>query len=377
MRLLTFPGQGTSISIPILKALIRNKQTEFNKIIEANGPKTNELINYIFRNPSSPGSIAVCSNLYYQLYNILERKDLRKRSEDYILMGHSLGELTCLSVNGLFTLRDLFNIANYRNELMVKYTEKYLIAHRMNHSTKFEMWALSSPRTNDLPSQLNNLLQQMKPVAPTIAIANVNSIKQCVATGLVEDLEKLRIESQTRFPALRITELTNPNNIAFHNNTVLRPIQEPLYDYIWDILKLNHQNTTTELIYPIIGNLDGRISMLVHHAIERFVRCSSNTVQFTKCYDTINSFVPRERNKGKTNVSISMGPGNVIYNLVRRNCDMEAFEYSSLATIEEYHKINELPKTFSDNDKADTSNEFPSNKDEYNEENEANETLTP
>lgn len=108
MRLLTFPGQGTSISIPVLKALIRNKQTEFNKIIEANGPKTNELINYIFRNPSSPGSIAVCSNLFYQLYNILERQDLRKRSEDYLLMGHSLGELTCLSVNGLFTLRDLF-----------------------------------------------------------------------------------------------------------------------------------------------------------------------------------------------------------------------------------------------------------------------------
>ncbi|CAL9731193.1 malonyl CoA-acyl carrier protein transacylase, mitochondrial [Monosporozyma unispora] len=373
MRLLTFPGQGTSISIPVLKALIRNKQTEFNKIIANNGPKTNELINYIFRNPASPGSIAVCSNLFYQLYNLLERQDLKKRSQDYLLLGHSLGELTCLSINELFTLRDLFNIANYRNELMVKYTEKYLIAHRMNHSTKFEMWALSSARTNNLPLQLHNLLQQMRSMAPTIAIANVNSIKQCVVTGLVEDLEKLRIESQTRFPALRITELTNPNNIAFHNNNVLRPIQEPLYDYIWDILKLNHQNTTTELIYPIIGNLDGRISMLVHHAIERFVRCSSNTVQFTSCYDTINSFVPRERNKGKTNVSISMGPGNVIYNLVRRNVDMESFEYSSLATIEEYHKAHELPKktttttTTTDNDNDTTTTTTPSNEDESNE----------
>lgn len=372
MRLLTFPGQGTSISIPVLKALIRNKQTEFNEIIANNGPKTNELINYIFRNPASPGSIAVCSNLFYQLYNLLERQDLKKRSQDYLLLGHSLGELTCLSINELFTLRDLFNIANYRNELMVKYTEKYLIAHRMNHSTKFEMWALSSARTNNLPLQLHNLLQQMRSMAPTIAIANVNSIKQCVVTGLVEDLEKLRIESQTRFPALRITELTNPNNIAFHNNNVLRPIQEPLYDYIWDILKLNHQNTTTELIYPIIGNLDGRISMLVHHAIERFVRCSSNTVQFTSCYDTINSFVPRERNKGKTNVSISMGPGNVIYNLVRRNVDMESFEYSSLATIEEYHKAHELPKkttstTTTDNDNDTTTTTTPSNEDESNE----------
>lgn len=344
MRLITFPGQGTSISIPVLKALIRNKQSEFNKIIENNGPKTNDLINYIFRNPSSPGSIAVCSNLYYQLYELLERDDIKKRSQDYLLLGHSLGELTCLCVNKLFTLRDLFNIANYRNELMVKSTEKYLIAHKMNHSTKFEMWALSSPKATNLPLQIHNLLQSIRSMAPTIAIANVNSIKQCVVTGLVDDLERLRIESQTRFPALRITELTNPNNIAFHNNNVLRPIQEPLYDYIWDILKLNQQNTTTELMYPIIGNLDGRISLLVHHAIERFVRCSSNTVQFTYCYDTINSFVPRERIKGKTNVSISMGPGNVIYNLVRRNCDLESFEYSSLATIDEYHNMMNNPQ---------------------------------
>lgn len=381
MRLITFPGQGTSISIPILKALIRNKSKEFDIILKNNGPKTYDLLTFIFKNPSSPGSIAVCSNLFYQLYSIISNNstsnsiistptttittattsNIKKvlpidtNNLDTFLLGHSLGELTCLSINELFTLNDLFNIANYRNELMVKYTEKYLLAHKLNHSSRFEMWAFSSPKATNLPLQVHTLLQSLRSTAPTISIANVNSIKQCVVTGLIEDLEKLRIESQTRFPSLRITELTNPHNIAFHNNTVLRSIQEPLYDYIWDVLKLNQKNTTTELDYPIIANLDGRISYMVHHAIERFVRCSSNTVQFTFCYDTINGIVDNQlltdnedeestnidnnNDANLKNIGVCMGPGSVIYNLIRRNCNLKSFEYSSLATINEYHNL--------------------------------------
>lgn len=342
MRLITFPGQGTPISLPILKSIIESKSKQFSKILTRNGPKTNDLLQYIYKNPSSPGSIAVCSNLFYQLYDIELNQiyrdlqytnQMKHDTQDLILLGHSLGELTCLSINQLFSIRDLFNIANYRNELMVKYTEKYLVAHKMNHSTKFEMWALSSPRADDLPNQILTLLNNIRHTAPTISIANVNSIKQCVVTGVIEDLEKLRIESQIKFPRLRVTELTNPNNLAFHNSTVLRPIQEPLYDYIWDILKLNQNHTTTKLDYPIIGNLDGRISTFVHHAIERFVRCSSTTVKFTECYDTINEVL--EIKDG----AINMGPSNVIHNLIKRNCDLDCYEFSSLDTVNNFNQL--------------------------------------
>ncbi|CCF59217.1 hypothetical protein KAFR_0G01830 [Kazachstania africana CBS 2517] len=330
MRLITFPGQGTPISLPILKALVRNKEKEFQNIIDRNGPRTNDLLQHIYHHPSSPGSIAVCSNLLYQLYNRLSTERLNKIPT--ILLGHSLGELTALSINSLFSINDLFKIANYRNELMIKYTEKYLLAHKMNLSTKFEMWAISSPNATNLANQINNLLQSLKYVTPTISIANVNSMKQCVVTGLIEDLEKLRIECQTSFPKLRITELTNPDNLAFHNNTVLGSIQEPLYDYIWDVLKLSGTNVITNLDYPIISNLDGNVSSVVHFAIEKFVKCSSHTVQFTKCYDTINFNYRIDQNV------LCMGPGNVIFNLIRRNCNFNrCFEYSSLATIDEYH----------------------------------------
>ncbi|AJU03402.1 Mct1p [Saccharomyces cerevisiae YJM1401] len=359
MKLLTFPGQGTSISISILKAIIRNKSREFQTILSQNGKESNDLLQYIFQNPSSPGSIAVCSNLFYQLYQILSNpsdpqdqapKNMtkidasdKKDNEQCYLLGHSLGELTCLSVNSLFSLKDLFDIANFRNKLMVTSTEKYLVAHNINRSNKFEMWALSSPRATDLPQEVQKLLNSPNLLSSsqnTISVANANSVKQCVVTGLVDDLESLRTELNLRFPRLRITELTNPYNIPFHNSTVLRPVQEPLYDYIWDILKKNGTHTLMELNHPIIANLDGNISYYIHHALDRFVKCSSRTVQFTMCYDTINSGTPVEIDK-----SICFGPGNVIYNLIRRNCpQVDTIEYTSLATIDAYHKAAEKNK---------------------------------
>lgn len=332
MRLITFPGQGTPIAIPALKSVIRNKAKEFQAVLDRSGKGSQDLLQFVLQNPSSPGSIAVCSKLYYDMYKASVRDD----SEQEILLGHSLGELTCLSANSLFTLRDLFDIANYRNELMVRCTEKYLHAHRISRSSLFEMWALSSPRATDLPQEVRQLISTL-PIQ-TVSIANANSVKQCVVTGLVEDLESLRTEVHLRFPLLRITELTNPCNIPFHNSAVLGSAHGQLYEYIWQILKKNHTNTFTELNSPIIANLDGQISTLVHHALERFVKCSSNTVQFTMCYNTIN-----EDLKDQISESVSMGPGAVIYNLIRRNCPTLAnYEYSSLTTIDKYNDDHEI-----------------------------------
>lgn len=346
MKLITFPGQGTTISVPVLKAVIRNKSKEFQKILNSNS-HSNSLLQYIFDNPSSPGSMAVCSNFYYQLYHNDQIAKGRGKDDKLLLLGHSLGELSCLSLNSLFSIKDLFNIANYRNELMVNITEKYLIAHKLNHSTKFEMWALSSPKAENLPSEISQLLSRTNSFnSPhkSVSIANANSVKQCVVTGLIEDLESLRTELHAKFPRLRITELTNPNNIAFHNNNVLRPIQEPLYDFIWNILKNNETHTLSELNYPILANLDGSISQYVHHAIERFVKSSSNTVQFTKCYDTINYYsnLENEETSSIIDEAVCFGPGNVIYNLIKRNCTgLKPYEYNSLDTIEKFNLIKE------------------------------------
>ncbi|EDO17165.1 hypothetical protein Kpol_1072p35 [Vanderwaltozyma polyspora DSM 70294] len=352
MKLITFPGQGTPISIPVLKAVIRNKSSSFDKILHKN-LNSNDLLNYIINNPSSPGSIAVCSNFYYQLYSTSLSESKPLLQDNQLLLGHSLGELTCLSLNSLFSLKDLFDIANYRNELMVNFTGKYLTAHRLNGTTKFEMWALSSPFVENLPNEIFKLLSKSPSFSShfkSVSIANSNSVKQCVVTGLIADLESLRTEINYKFPRLRITELTNPDNIAFHNNTVLRPIQEPLYDFIWNILKKNQTHTLTELNSPIISNYDGRISYFVHHAIEKFVKASSNTVQFTKCYDTINS-LPQISDDTSGNIddnvdlldeAICMGPGNVIYNLIRRNCTVKAHQYNSVGTIDEFNELHNV-----------------------------------
>lgn len=311
MKLCTFPGQGTPISVPTLRSVVSRKPVQCPEA----------LLRYVYAHPSNPGSIAVSSALFYQLFAAPQQQ------QQLLLLGHSLGELTCFWANGMFGIENLFQIANYRNDLMVECTKRYLQARGI--SQRFELWALSSPRAKDLPREVEQLLQELQ--LSSVSIANANSVKQCVVTGLVSELESLRIELHLKFPRLRITELTNPDGIPFHNSAVLRPTQEPLYDYIWKIMKDNRTNLIMQLNHPILCNLDGQLSTVANRALEKFVRCSSNTVQFTKCYDTIN-----DDTDGDLDEAICMGPGSVVYNLVRRNCQLKAWEFDSLESIQKY-----------------------------------------
>lgn len=313
MKLCTFPGQGTPISVPTLRSVVSQRAVQCPE----------SLLRYVYSKPSNPGSIAVSSAIFYQLCS--GNAEFHQRQQ--LLLGHSLGELMCLWANGLFGIENLFQIANYRNDLMVECTKRYLQARGI--SQRFALWALSSPRARHLPKEVEQLLQELQ--LSSVSIANANSVKQCVVTGLVSELESLRIELHLKFPRLRITELTNPDGIPFHNSAVLRPTQEPLYDFIWKIMKENGTNLNMQLEHPILCNLDGQLSTVAHRALEKFVRCSSNTVQFTKCYDTINDDMIDEIDE-----AVCMGPGSVVYNLVRRNCKIDAWEFDSLDSINKY-----------------------------------------
>ena len=91
--------------------------------------------------------------------------------------------------------------------------------------------------------------------------------------------------------------------------------------------------------YPIISNLDGVLTSDVHLAIEKFVRCTSNTVQFTKCCDTVCHHVGEESAGSVDSTAVCMGPGEVIYGLLRRNCRMmRCYPYSSLDSINKFHQ---------------------------------------
>ena len=357
MRLITFPGQGKPVAVPVLQELISSKSKQFQKIVSAD-PTTEKLLSYITENPSSPGSIAVCSNIFYRLFEALcdeqSTGSPSTRATPHILLGHSLGELTCLSVNKLFRPTDLLNIANYRNDLMIKYTEEYCKTHKF--SSKFEMHAVTSPSSSPttLSTVLTNLVDSLKPTAPTLNIANINSSKQCVITAQPNDIDKLKTKINSlpnNGGRLRITKLSNPYGIPFHNNEILKPVQEPLYDYIWDTLRENNTHTKLKLDYPIISNLDGTLTSEVHTAIEKFVQCTSNTVQFTKCCDTVCHHViaetdPIGRNTSdegsvgsSDSIAVCMGPGEVIYGLLKRNCKvMKCYPYSSLDSVNKFHQ---------------------------------------
>lgn len=304
MRVFTFPGQGTPINLNVFQSYLSQTAPVFLKVFH--DPKRRDLVRFIDANPANPGSISAVSNMLYRLYQ-LKHPGTQQQQEQKILLGHSLGELSCLSAgNSLFSLQDTFDIANYRNKLMVEATKNYLQRNRFNDS--FQMWAVSSPSSKSLRQELDALLPSFP---QDVAIANDNSEKQCVLTGLQHSLETLRPELQTRFRRVKVKKLTNPESIPFHNNAVLRPIQEPLYDYLSEKVKERGMHTTQLLNYAIVTNLKGELTDKIDVALENFVKCSSNTVEFVSCCETL-------KKNGVTH-AINIGPGTVLSGLLRRN----------------------------------------------------------
>ncbi|CDO93600.1 unnamed protein product [Kluyveromyces dobzhanskii CBS 2104] len=314
-RLLSFTGQGSVVSADRLQHWASNVSTFSDA----------DLIHRFSQSLEQPATIAACSNLLYRGW-LTEQKNGSENGSTYVV-GHSLGELNALnaSVNGLaFRCKDIMEIASFRNKLMVEATQRYLKERRIADGT-FEMWVVTNPRSKGLRKELTALLQDDSFNSPVpgltgIKLANDNAPNQCVITGITGDIiafvKKCTIEKIRH----KFTKLNNPFSIPFHNNDVLRPIQEPLYDFIWQTLKENGKqhfiNETVE--NGIISNVDGRLTDQFHTAIEKFVLGSSNIVNFVDCFKTIASELELDE-------AYHFGPGASIGKIIERNlknCDM-------------------------------------------------------
>lgn len=297
--LFTIPGQGSPINTYLFKRLLTKKRSQVSSYTH--------LLPYILDNPSNPGSISVASHLLFNIYK--NENDIQYNKQNYLL-GHSLGELTCLAINDIFNIDDLFNIANYRNDLMIEYSKKYILENSI--TSNFQMWAITAPRADDLSKSLyfSNLLKG------TIYIANINSSKQCVMTGTNDDFNKYLLPSlKTVIGNAKITKLLNPDNIPFHNNNILKPLSKQLYEYTYEKIRKNNNNNMDKLKFPIISNYDASISYLIDDAITKFVNSSVNTVQFYKSCETFNNL-----DKKIDNNIVCIGPTNAIFKQVKRNC---------------------------------------------------------
>ncbi|KAG0671195.1 [acyl-carrier-protein] S-malonyltransferase [Kluyveromyces marxianus] len=300
-NLLSFPGQGSKILLERFNHWCVNVST-FNN--------TN-LINEFKNNLEKPESVAACSNLLHKYW--LSKNERNKSATTYVI-GHSLGELNALnaSVNGIaFQCRDVMNIASFRNNLMIQAKQDYMRKNTLKDES-YELWAITNFRSKDLRKDLLQLLKDSD--ANSVKLANDNAVNQCVVTGLPSDINKFKEFCQLCKLKLKFSQLSNPFSIPFHNSNILRPIQEPLYDYIWDILKENgmQQLANEKVENPIISNVDGKLTNDFHTALEKFVVGSSEIVNFVASCHTIASELDVEE-------AYHFGPGNSIGKLIERN----------------------------------------------------------
>ncbi|SCV05775.1 LANO_0H14906g1_1 [Lachancea nothofagi CBS 11611] len=289
MRLVTFPGQGSPVLTQVLKKYIAQRSPA---ILASKDARL--AMGLMERSPADPASIAACSFLLYQL--------LPADKTNQVFLGHSLGELSCLAAgNRLFSLTQTMQVATYRNKLMIEAAG----------GQEYGLWALSAPKALDLARDVKRLL----PAATTgtsLALANVNTLQQCVVTGSPADFAPWESELRRHIGRCRIKSLENPYGIPFHNHHVLAKIREPLLDFMWQNLKSQGTNTQDKLDYPIISNLTGQLVCAVPEALENFARSSCNVVEFVKCCESVNLLNLHE--------AINVGPGAVISKLVIKNC---------------------------------------------------------
>lgn len=147
--------------------------------------------------------------------------------------GHSLGEITALSVSKVITFEDTLRIVQKRGLLMSDDSKV----------KKGKMFAVF----NASIQSLENLCNDMKKAGKYITIANYNSNSQTILSGeesiTTEDLKK-KLACKTVFP-LRVSG-------AFHSK-LMSPIAEEFYEYIKKFKYF-------EPMIPIISSINAEIS---------------------------------------------------------------------------------------------------------------------
>ncbi|AGO11359.1 AaceriACR108Cp [[Ashbya] aceris (nom. inval.)] len=294
MRLVTFPGQGSAVSASALARWCKSLAGFQHSSVA-------DVVTYVERHPGTPGAIAACSNLLYQGW-----LDRGLDQSETMMLGHSLGELSALNASGsnaLLGVHDVLELAQRRHALMCEATAAYVQAHG---GRGFAARVVTLRRAGNLRAQLQ--------LSGTLQLANHNTLRQCIVTGAADDPAWA-----SALPAgARVDELLNPDGIPFHNDAVLRRIQGPLYDALWERLARNGVSRARSLDRPLLSCLDGAATDRLDVAVEKFVRSSTNVVEFVAaCRTAVQA--------GAT-AALHVGPGRAVGALVDRNTGFRSSE---------------------------------------------------
>lgn len=287
-RVLTFPGQGQLIQRPLLQQLQPLQQ-------QCQIPIPQHLQQHLFDPALSPEFFLKSSNLQPSVVyiSLLLLELLHKQGitiECSYLMGHSLGELTALILNGVIPKEVGVHMAHARGEFMEDCVRK---------GVDYGMTAFLFKDS----SEAMNVIKERVTQFASLDVANINGHNQCVVSGEFTELAEL---SKLLKKDIKAKGTKLDVKLPFHNKV----LDESKHRFRELVYKQCDIDKGKQLEVPIVSNLTGEISHTHGEALENFIEDFTKPVQFVKALERVT----------KEEVSfVNIGPNSkVIQGLVKR-----------------------------------------------------------
>ena len=277
---LIFPGQGSQYA-----GLGKDAYT-LSAFADSIYNTATEILEYDIKDISFNADISKISNTKYAqpiifIYSILAAYNLKDKNIKFdIVAGHSLGEISALTIAESITIKDALKIIKVRASKM----------ELCGYKKPGKMLALINA-TKDQLTQICNI--------PSIVIANINSPYQIVVSGEASKIEDA-LELSKKINIGKAIKLNVSG--AFHS-----PLMEDITD---DLKKVLDSVNFSDAIVPIYQNMTSESTINAPDLKINLLNQIANPVDWVKIINNIDI--------NPVDLYIETGPGNVLQNLNKR-----------------------------------------------------------
>jgi len=306
MTAIIFPGQGSQylnmsmdfnesfeVANKVFQEIEDSTKINIRQIISKNQSDNLNQTNF-----TQISIFAASMAIYKTLLNQIGQEILNPK----FLLGHSLGEYSALVANNSMNIAQASILIKRRGELMHSSIEP-------NISGMAAIIGKNASSVDEIIKK-NNL---------DVVIANDNSPKQVVVSGLIEAINN----SENVFSQNGVKKYIKLNVSAAFHSKFMNDAQNKLND---EIDKISFKNK----IIPIISNYDANINSELDKVIFALKNQMSNKVNWTKSIKTLEG----------TDIDqiIEIGPGKVLSGLISRITNK--FDIKSIDKIKDLEKFN-------------------------------------
>ena len=229
--------------------------------------------------------------------------------EPYAVAGHSLGEYSAMYAAGVLSLEDTFKT----------------IQKRANAMSSVKSGKMAAVISDDM-DLINNCLNESQKLG-VISIANYNSPKQVVITGVDEAIDKA-VELLTCAGVKRVIPLAVSG--AFHSELMKNAAKD--FETILDKIRINNSKI------PVFTNVDAKAETLAQNFREKMPKQIYSSVHWTQ---TIQNMV----GDGVTTF-VEVGPGRVLSGLIKKTVpEVKVYNVSDVESLEAFlneYKVKEI-----------------------------------